>query len=133
MNDFIDTRSWPLVYLHMPAQVSDADANDRLAEIKALYARGERFALLLDGENIPRHSPRFVSAYMQWSRDNLTLMRQCVGAIRIEADATRRQSHEKQARAWNASGQAPYPFLVAATRIEAETRIQTLLVASVCK
>jgi len=127
MNDFIDTRHWPVVYLHMPEQVDDADAEDRLAQIKALYARGEPFALVLDGEEIPRHSPRFMSAYAQWSRDNATQMRHCVGAIRVEADASRLLAHEEKARAWNASAHAPYPFRVVAARADADAQAAELL------
>lgn len=127
MHDFIDTRSWPLVYLHMPTQVADTDADDRLAEIRALYARAERFVLLMDGEELPRHSPRFVSTYVQWNRENAAQLHHCVGAIRIEADTTLRQAHEAKARAWNGSGHAPYPFLVAAALDDAQTRARALL------
>ncbi|MEZ0188825.1 hypothetical protein RSP795_19620 [Ralstonia solanacearum] len=131
MHDFIDTRSWPIVYLHMPTQVADTDADDRLAEIRALYARAERFVLLMDGEELPRHSPRFVSTYVQWSRENAAQLHHCVGAIRIEADTTLRQAHEAKARAWNGSGHAPYPFLVAAALDDAQTRARALLATSV--
>ncbi|MCL9843556.1 hypothetical protein [Ralstonia solanacearum] len=129
MHDFIDTRSWPIVYLHMPKQVADTDADDRLAEIRALYARAEPFVLLMDGEELPRHSPRFVSTYVQWSRENTAQLHHCVGAIRIEADTALRQAHEAKARAWNGSGHAPYPFLVAAALDDAQTRAQALLAA----
>ncbi|KFX28854.1 hypothetical protein [Ralstonia solanacearum] len=129
MHDFIDTRSWPIVYLHMPTQVADTDADDRLAEIRALYARAEPFVLLMDGEELPRHSPRFVSTYVQWSRENAAQLHHCVGAIRIEADTALRQAHEAKARAWNGSGHAPYPFLVAAALDDAQTRARALLAA----
>ncbi|MBT1539892.1 hypothetical protein B7R78_0023380 [Ralstonia solanacearum] len=129
MHDFIDTRSWPIVYLHMPTQVADTDADARLAEIRALYARAEPFVLLMDGEELPRHSPRFVSTYVQWSRENTAQLHHCVGAIRIEADTALRQAHEAKARAWNGSGHAPYPFLVAAARDDAQTRARALLAA----
>lgn len=127
MNDFIDTRSWPLVYLHMPAQVPDTEADARLAQFKALYARAEPFVLVMDGEELPRHSPRFVSAYVQWSRDNAEQQRLCAGAIRIEADGARRRVYEDKARAWDRAGHAPYPFRIAATHVEARAQAQAWL------
>ncbi|AIO69294.1 hypothetical protein DM82_4188 [Burkholderia oklahomensis] len=127
MNDFIDTRSWPLVYLHMPAQVPDTEADARLAQFKALYTRAEPFVLLMDGEELPRHSPRFVSAYVQWSRDNVAQQRLCAGAIRIEADLARRCVYEEKARAWDRAEHAPYPFRIAATHIEAHAQARAWL------
>src|SRR5450830_1477176 len=85
MHQFIDIQSWPLVYLHMPAQVADQDADAALAQITALYARAERFVLVLDGAQLPRHSVRFMRAYTQWSRKNLALQKCfCAGAVRMK-------------------------------------------------
>ncbi|WP_342310529.1 hypothetical protein [Burkholderia pyrrocinia] len=116
----------------MPEQVDDADAENRLAQIKALYARREPFALVLDGEEIPRQSPRLMFAYAQWSRDNVVQMRHCVGTIRVEADASRRLAHEEKARAWNASAHTPYPFHVVTARTDAEARATALLEQADC-
>ncbi|WP_226993657.1 hypothetical protein [Burkholderia plantarii] len=130
MTDFIDTRLWPIVQLHMPAQVDDASADERLAQFQAVHTRGERFVFLLDGEELPRHSPRFMSAYTQWTHEHVELLRNCAGAIRIEPDPRQRGVHEEKARIWNASDQAPYPFLVAASREDALARARALLSAA---
>lgn len=130
MNDFVDTRSWPLAHLHMPLQVSDNQAAELLAQIESLHARAEPFALLMDGAELPRHSPRFMQAYTQWSRDNFALQqRYCVGAVRIEADETLRREYAEKAQAWEKSGPTPYPYHIVATNAEAEALAHVWLAA----
>ena len=108
MKDFIDTRHWPLVALHMPEQIPDERSGALMAQLEALYARAECFVLLMDGAELPRRSPCFMAAYAQWSRDHLALQqRYCLGAVRIEADARLRDEYVRKAAAWNASGHAP--------------------------
>lgn len=125
MSDFIDTRRWPLAHLHMPAHVPDADADRRLGEIAALYARAEPFVLIMDGVDLPRHSARFVTTYAAWSRDNAELQRRyCLGAVRVAADPAQRRASEQKAQAWRASDQSPYPYVVVATPIEADIQAE---------
>lgn len=128
MNDFVDTRHWPLVGLHMPEHVPDERSDGLMAQLKALYARAEPFVLLMDGAELPRHSARFMAAYAQWSRDNLALQRRyCLGAVRIEADEAQRREYARKADAWNASGHAPYPYRIVATSEEARAQAIALI------
>ena len=127
MHQFIDIQSWPLVYLHMPAQVADQDADAALAQITALYARAESFVLVLDGAQLPRHSVRFMRAYTQWSRKNLALQKCfCAGAVRIEAEPKRRHDAQRlQAR--NRATRSPYPSRIVASAAEAALQAQAWL------
>lgn len=128
MNGFVDTRSWPLVYLHMPVRVHDNQATELLAEIQALYARAEPFALVMTGAELPRHSARFMSAYAQWSCDNFALQqRYCVGSVRVEADEVLRKEYMGKAQVRETSGQAIYPYCIVATNAEAEVQARTWL------
>lgn len=128
MKEFIDMRHWPLVGLHMPEQVADERAGDMIAQLESLYARAEPFVLLLEGVEFPRQSGRFMTTYAQWSRDRFVdQQRYCLGALRIETDETLRREYLRKAEAWNASGRAPYPYRVVATRAEAETQARAWL------
>ena len=123
MIDFVDTRPWPLVELHMPAVIPDDRAADYLAAYAALFARDERFVLLMGGVEAPQHSPAFMAAYLAWGEANRALQRRwCAGAIRIERDPIVRQRIEARARAWHAAGKAPYPIATAPDR--AAARVQ---------
>lgn len=128
MKEFIDMRHWPLVGLHMPEQVADERAGDMIAQLESLYARAEPFVLLMEGVEFPRQSGRFMTTYAQWSRDRFVdQQRYCLGALRIETDETLRHEYLRKAEAWNASGRAPYPYRVVATRAEAEAQARAWL------
>ncbi|WP_029554471.1 hypothetical protein [Verminephrobacter aporrectodeae] len=128
MKEFIDTRHWPLVSLHMPHRVADEQANGMIEQFESLYARAQPFVLLMDGVEFPRQSGRFMATCAQWSRDRFTeQQRYCLGAIRIEADETLRRAFTRRAQGWNASGRAPYPYRVVATRWETETQARDWL------
>ncbi|MCW5263156.1 hypothetical protein D5045_24385 [Verminephrobacter eiseniae] len=123
MNDFINVRDWPLVGLHMPERVPDEQADTLMAQLEALYARAEPHVLLMDGAQQPRQSARFMAAYIRWSRENFDLQqRYCLGAVRIVEDEALRRETARKANAWNASGQAPYPYRIVATRDEARAQ-----------
>lgn len=131
MDDFVDTRNWPLVGLHMPARVADDQITGMIAQLEALYARAEPFVLVMEGVEFPSQSGRFMATYTQWSRDNFTAQqRYCLGAVRIEADEMCRREFTRKAEAWNASGRAPYPYQVVATRLEAEVSAHAWLAAA---
>jgi len=128
MDQFIDIQSWPLVYLHMPVQVDDQDADAALAQIVALYRRSERFVLVLDGVELPRHSKRFMHAYTQWSKQNLALQRNfCAGAVRIEAEPRRRRAYVQRLQAQHRASRSPYPSRVVASAAEARLQAQIWL------
>ncbi len=123
MKGFIDARHWPLVSLHMPEQVVEEQTSGLIAQLESLYARAEPFVLLMDGVELPQHSGHFMAAYAQWSRDSFAKQqRYCLGAVRIEADEALRREYVRKAEAWNASGRAPYPYRIVATREEAEAQ-----------
>eukprot|EP01037_Dinobryon_pediforme_P028644 gene28644-32004_t len=111
----------------MPAQVADQDADAALAQITALYARAERFVLVLDGAQVPRHSVRFMRAYTQWSRKNLAPQKRfCAGAVRIEVEPKRRHDAQRlQAR--NRATRSPYPSRIVASAAEATLQAQAWL------
>lgn len=126
-NGSIDAACWPLVVLRMPNHVPDEDADELLVRIQALYGRNEPFALLLEGAELPRHSPRLMNAYAKWSRDNHALQqRYCVGAVRIEADETRRREYLAKMDG-GAAARMPYPYRVVATRAQAEAQARAWL------
>lgn len=128
MKEFTDMRHWPLVGLHMPAQVADGRVGDMIEQLESLYARAEPFVLLLEGVELPRQSARFMTTYAQWSRERFgEQQRYCLGALRVETDETLRREYLRKAEAWNASGRAPYPYRVVATRAEAEAQARAWL------
>ncbi|MDY4317347.1 hypothetical protein ACIPUP_18605 [Pectobacterium actinidiae] len=125
---FLDTQAWPVVFLHMPEQVSDTESAAYMAQIHQLYARQERFVLCMTGADLPHRSPVFMNAYLQWTRDNIGLQQQyCAGAIRIENDEATREKYIQWADNWAQSGQAPYAYYVVATPLEAQALAITLL------
>ncbi|MDC9818886.1 hypothetical protein ABRQ07_08340 [Pectobacterium polonicum] len=125
---FLDTHAWPIVFLHMPEQVPDNESAAYMAQITQLYAAQERVVLCMTGADLPHHSPVFMNAYLQWTRDNVNLQRQyCAGAIRIESDEAKRQKYVEWADNWAQSGQAPYAYFVVATLLEAQVLAITLL------
>ncbi|CAM3686455.1 hypothetical protein [Paracidovorax anthurii] len=131
MNDFVDTRDWPLVGLHMPQRVPDERADALMAQLEALYARAEPHVLLMDGAEQPRQSAGFMAAYTRWSRQSFALQqRYCLGAVRIVEDEAQRREYVRKADAWNASGQAPYPYRIVATHSEARAQAHAWLARS---
>ncbi|MDG0796774.1 hypothetical protein [Pectobacterium punjabense] len=125
---FLDTHAWPIVFLHMPEQVPDDKSAAYMAQITQLYAAQERFVLCMTGADLPYHSPVFMKAYLQWTRDNVSLQQQyCAGAIRIESDEAKRQKYVEWADNWAQSEQAPYTYFVVATLPEAQALAITLL------
>ncbi|MEI7411678.1 hypothetical protein [Pectobacterium aroidearum] len=125
---FLDTHTWPIVFLHMPEQVPDEESANYMAQINQLYARKERFVLCMTGADLPHRSPVFMNAYLQWTRDNVSQQQQyCAGAIRIESDDVQRQKYVEWAENWAQSGQAPYAYYVVATSLEAQALALTLL------
>jgi len=125
---FIDTQFWPEVWLSMPEQIPDSQAESYMAQIEMLYARQRRFVLYMTGTDLPHHSPVFMGRYLQWTRDNVTLQqRYCAGAIRIETDDLRREKYQQWAQNLAQSGQSPYGYFVVATEAEAQALAATLL------
>lgn len=120
MFDFVETRGWPLVDLHMPEIVPDDQATDYVAAYAALFAHGEPFVLLMDGNEVPNHSPTFMTTYLEWVEANRALQQQwCAGAVRIEPDPAVRQRIDDKTRAWRAAGKALYPTATAPDRAAA--------------
>ncbi|MCC4620770.1 hypothetical protein LL965_11975 [Xanthomonas cassavae CFBP 4642] len=131
MIPFVDTRDWPLVALHMPEYVPDAQADALMAQLQAVYARAERHVLLLQGAQLPRHSAHFMTLYTRWSKDSFALQqRDCLGAVRVVEDPVARGEYACQADAWNASGQAAYPYRIVATQAEALAQARAWLAAA---
>lgn len=125
---FIDTQSWPEVWLSMPEQIPDSLAESYMAQIHQLYAKQQRFVLYMTGTDLPHHSPVFMNHYLQWTRDNVSLQqRYCAGAIRIETDEVRREKYQQWAQNLAQSGQSPYGYFVVATEAEARTLAANLL------
>lgn len=117
MIEFVDARCWPLVDLHMPEVVPNDQAAAYLAAYAALFTRGERFALLMDGAELPHHSPTFMTGYMDWVTANHALQqRWCAGAVRLQPDPVARRQVEERMQAWRATGKAPYPTATVADR-----------------
>jgi hypothetical protein len=97
----------------MPSEVADADAHDHLDQLKALYAREEAFVLVMEGVELPRHSPGFMKAYAEWSMTTLDQQaRYCLGAVRIEPDASLRQAYGERAAQAMKAGVQPYPYVI---------------------
>ncbi|MBB5736251.1 hypothetical protein FHT09_001991 [Xanthomonas arboricola] len=131
MTQFVDTRDWPLVALHMPEHVPDAQADALLAQLQAVYARAEPYVLLMQGAQLPRQSAQFMAAYTRWSRDSFALQqRYCLGAVRVVEDPAMRDEYSRQADGWNASGQAAYPYRIVATHTEALAQAGVWLAAA---
>ncbi|NHF68377.1 hypothetical protein FFY45_22250 [Xanthomonas hortorum] len=131
MTPFVDTRDWPLVTLHMPEHVPDAQAGALMAQLQAVYARAERHVLLLQGAQLPRQSAHFMTLYTRWSKDSFALQqRDCLGAVRVVEDPVARGEYARQADAWNASGQAAYPYRIVATQAEALAQARAWLAAA---
>lgn len=127
-HEFIDTQHWPLVFLHMPEQVPDEQADDYLTQIEALYARHQPFVLCMTGADLPHHSPVFMADYLQWTAGNVSQQQQyCAAAIRIESDDAKREQYRQWARNWAKTGNAPYLYLVVATLSEARALAPALL------
>jgi hypothetical protein len=125
---FIDTEAWPEVWLSMPEQVPDSQAESYMAQIQQLYARQQRFVLYMTGADLPHHSSAFMNSYLQWTRDNISQQqRYCAGAIRIEPNNLLREKYLQWAQHWVQSGQAPYGYFVVATESEAQALAITLL------
>ncbi|WP_208605522.1 hypothetical protein [Methylobacterium tarhaniae] len=100
----------------MPDHVPDASSEILLNDLKALYAKQDRFVLIMTGAELPQNSPRFMADYLAWSRETVALQsRFCAGAVRVEPGPERRRTYEKQASALNQSGKSPYPYSVAAS------------------
>ncbi|MFT4252987.1 MAG: hypothetical protein QM608_10920 [Caulobacter sp.] len=131
MPGFIETQDWPVARLVMPEQVADADAQDRLAQLKALYDRAEPFVLIMEGVELPRHSPGFMKAYAEWSMATLDLQRRwCLGAVRIEPDALLRQAYGERAAQAAKAGIQPYPYEIVDSESAARAQAARWLAAA---
>ncbi|WP_395396594.1 hypothetical protein WBP07_28370 [Novosphingobium sp. BL-8A] len=115
MNSFINTREWPIARLVMPDEVADHEAQGHIACLAALYEPREPFVLLMAGAELPRHSPAFMKAYVEWSMGTLDLAREyCLGAIRVEPDSHLRQGYQERAAKALEAGTQPYPYEIVA-------------------
>ncbi|WP_153100882.1 hypothetical protein [Paraburkholderia hayleyella] len=104
----VDTPAWPIVQLHRPEPVPDAQAEALLVQIEALDARGEPFALRM-------------SNAIELQR------RGCIRAVRIEADAATRGAFEVRMRARAKSVKPPHPYAIVATDAQAVAHAQAWL------
>ncbi|AQW28579.1 hypothetical protein ACJBUE_13315 [Ralstonia syzygii subsp. celebesensis] len=126
MPDILDTTAWPIVHYTMPDHVPDAEASRHIAAFDALLARGEPYALIFSGVELPQDSKHFMTLYGKWGKQHFVEQKRlCRGAIRVEPDVRKRESFWRKAMLYLMSSRAPYPYRIVATLPEADALART--------
>lgn len=98
MPDILDTAAWPIVHYTMPNHVPAAEAGRHIAAFDALLARGEPYALIFSGAELPQDSKHFMTLYARWGKQHFAEQKRlCRGAIRVEPDVRKRESFWRKA------------------------------------